>query len=457
MGDLFGASRGFAPGARLAQNAGMARVLFRNANLVDGDSAPRPGTTVVVDGTRIAEIGSDAEIAARPGDRICELGGRTLMPGLWSCHFHTTFSDWAPAAAPMLGLEEQPAFKTIVAQQNVQTALACGFTSLVCSSSAYNIDHALKMAVVRGLVRGPRIWACSRELMTPGDNADGANASWYMEIGNTGLIRHCSGVEEFRAAVREELGRGADIAKVCASAGHGVGPAEEYEAVSLPELTAAVDAAHGRGKKVRAHAASKRAILDCTRAGVDILDHADRMDRQCLDAMLEANSTFAPTLLFSQRFLAFLQQMLDDGLQVGPSHLAESPEERQARIDGGRADYENICAMLPEANREGLRIVVGDDYGVIGIPHGAYADELELYVKQLGIPALDVIRWATKHGAASVDADDELGTVEVGKRADLLVVDGDPVADITCLKDRDKLLAIVKDGAFEKDELDRIA
>jgi imidazolonepropionase-like amidohydrolase len=296
------------------------------------------------------------------------------------------------------------------------------------------------------------MWACTREMTSPGDDADGRNSAWYMEIGNTGLVRHCSGPEAFRAAIREELGRGADIAKIAASTGHGVGPAEEIESVDFAELSAAVAAAHGRGKRIRAHAASRRAILDCARAGVDIIDHGDRMDAECVDAILEADVAFAPTLLFSQRFLVFLQNMLDQGMTGGPSHLVETPEERQRRIDGARADFESLCRMLPEANRAGMRIVVGDDYGVVNLPHGDYADELALYVK-LGIPPLDVIRWATRFGAESVGAEADLGTLAVGKLADLLVIDGDPIANIACLKDRDRLLAIMKGGVLYKDAL----
>jgi imidazolonepropionase-like amidohydrolase len=100
-----------------------------------------------------------------------------------------------------------------------------------------------------------------------------------------------------------------------------------------------------------------------------------------------------------------------------------------------------------------MRIVVGDDYGVATLPHGDYADELAFYVKEIGIPPLDVIRWATRYGAETVGCADELGTIEVGKLADLLVVDGDPIADIGCLKDRDNLQAIVKGGVFYKDAL----
>ena len=433
----------------------MSRLVLRNASLLDGDTPARSGTSLVVDGERIAELGPDAEIAARPDDRVIDVGGRTVMPGMWSCHFHTAFSHLVPQAAPLLGLESDPGMTTLLAERNVATAFDAGFTSLVCSSSVYNLDHSLKKAIVLGLIPGPRMWACTHELLTPGDEADGHNSAWFMDVGNPGLTRRCSGPDGFRAAVREELGRGADIAKVAASRGHGTGPAEELESISLEELRAASEAAHGRGKRIRAHAASRRSILDCAAVGVDIIDHADRLDTECIDAILAADVALAPTLLFSQRFLPFLQGMLDQGMVGGPSHFAETPADRQRRIDLGRADFENMCRMLPEANHAGVRIVVGDDYGVVTLPHGDYVDELALYV-ELGIPALDVLRWATRHGAECVGAGDELGTLETGKLADFLVVDGDPVADITCLKDRANLRAIVKGGAFHKDALDTL-
>ena len=432
----------------------MSRILFRNARLLDGDHPARGGVSVAIDGTRISEIGDDAAVAARPDDRVIDLAHRTLMPGMFSSHFHTAFSDGMPAAAPTLGLEAQPGLLALIAEKNITTAYDCGFTSLICSSSVYNIDHALKMAISRGIIQGPRIWACTHELMTHGDQADGLNMNWYMEIGNTGMIRRCTGADAFSEAVREELGRGADVAKVSASVGHGAGPAQELETISREELRAAAGAAHGRGKKLRAHAASRLSVLQCIDAGVDIIDHADRLDRECIDGIVNRNLTLAPTLLYSSRFLDFLQNMLDSGalLRAG-SFLAASAEEHQARIDAARRDYDNIRRMLPEANQAGMRIVVGDDYGVITIPHGDYADELELYVKEIGIAPLDVIRWATKHGAESVDRGEDLGTLEVGKLADLLVIDGDPISDITCLKDRGNIRAIVKDGAFYKDEL----
>jgi imidazolonepropionase-like amidohydrolase len=118
-----------------------------------------------------------------------------------------------------------------------------------------------------------------------------------------------------------------------------------------------------------------------------------------------------------------------------------------------RSDFERMCRILPQANAAGVKLVIGDDYGAAGLPHGAYAGELALYVRQAGIAPLDVLRWATRHGAELMGLGDQLGTVAPGKLADLLVVDGDPTVDISILEDADKLLAILKGGVLIKDEL----
>ena len=117
------------------------------------------------------------------------------------------------------------------------------------------------------------------------------------------------------------------------------------------------------------------------------------------------------------------------------------------------ADIEQALAVLPTANKAGVKLLCGDDYGAISLPHGRYADELEFYVKEAGIPALDVIRWATRNGADLLGRAHELGSVREGYLADLLVVDGDPLSEIAVLQDREKLLAIMKGGTLVHDEL----
>ena len=121
--------------------------------------------------------------------------------------------------------------------------------------------------------------------------------------------------------------------------------------------------------------------------------------------------------------------------------------------DDMRLDLEAMAEVLPVANAAGVRLVLGDDFGAINFPHGPYADELSYYVHDVGIPALDVLTWATRNGAEVLGRGDELGTVSAGKLADLLVIDGDPVADIDVLRDRANLLAVLKDGRLVSDRL----
>jgi imidazolonepropionase-like amidohydrolase len=116
-------------------------------------------------------------------------------------------------------------------------------------------------------------------------------------------------------------------------------------------------------------------------------------------------------------------------------------------------DIEQALDILPKANAAGVKLLCGDDYGAVSLPHGRYADELEFYVKEAGIPPLDVIRWATRHGAELMGRSHELGSVRAGYLADLLVVDGDPLADISVLQDQTKLMAIIKGGTLIKDDL----
>jgi imidazolonepropionase-like amidohydrolase len=436
---------------------GESRIVFSGANLLDGDHPPRAGVSVVVEGRRIAAV-ADGPVPVRPGERRVELGGRTLMPGMVQGHFHAAFGHFGSGiAAPILGLEAPDAYLGMLAAKNARTVLHCGFTGTIGSSNGHYLDVSLKDAITNGVVEGPRMLACSHELVTSGEMADGTNRSWFMDLGNHGLIRRVDGVEAFRQAAREEIGRGCDVIKVSVAPGHGAMPTADLCYLVPAELEALVDTAHERGKRVRAHCPSRKGILACARAGVDIIDHADRLDAECIDAILEAEVFVCPSMLWSVRYLAFAESW---NYAAGPFPIGdgfpERSEETQARLRGVREDFEHTCRVVPEANRAGVRMLVGDDFGTPFMPHGDYVSELEVYVKQLGIPALDVIRWATRYGAEAMGRGAELGTIEPGKLADLLVLDGDPSSDVGCLRDPARLLAILKDGAFVRDDLARI-
>src|SRR5262249_7283592 len=153
------------------------------------------------------------------------------------------------------------------------------------------------------------------------------------------------------------------------------------------------------------HVVNKRAILMAIDAGLDVIDHGDDMDRDCIARLAAAGTFVVPSLFFPYTFM----NRVGRGLGFD---------------DAVRADFERSCRMLPEAQAAGVKLVLGDDYGALGFPHGLYARELELYVREAGIASLDVLRWATRNGAELMRRGEELGTIAAGKLADLLVVDG---------------------------------
>jgi imidazolonepropionase-like amidohydrolase len=207
--------------------------------------------------------------------------------------------------------------------------------------------------------------------------------------------------------------------------------------ITLPELHAVVDAAHGRGARVRGHVATKQAILDCVAAGVDIIDHADGLDEECIDKLVEAGTIVLPSLYLPLKILELM------GDAPGQNTLGFTTETGQ--------DFEQMCAILPKAVEAGVKLCVGDDFGASFTPHGGYAAELAVYVEHAGIPPLEVLTWATRNGAELMGMANDIGSVSEGRLADLVVVDGDPSADIGVLADR--IVAVVKDGDFALDRL----
>ena len=354
--------------------------------------------------------------------------------------------------APSLGLEAAPAYLSMLAASNAEEALLCGFTGAVGSSNAHSIDVSLKEAILAGIVRGPRYLAGSREIVTTGEASDFAsNRNFFMHLGETGLTYKADGPEQWRLAARIEAGRGCDVIKISAGPGHGSSPALDILYPTKEELRACVEAAHKYGKKVRAHAPSRTSILECVRAGVDIIDHADRIDDECIDAILDADCFVVPSMLWSERFLELAESWDHDAQRLAISEgFPETPDQVRQRIAAVRADYDYTCEAMAQAARAGVKMVVGDDFGTPIMPHGEYIPEMELYVERLGVSPQDVIGWATRNGAELMGLGKEAGAIEAGRLADLVVVDGDPLTDLGCLADRNNLRAILLGGEWVK-------
>jgi imidazolonepropionase-like amidohydrolase len=261
--------------------------------------------------------------------------------------------------------------------------------------------------------------------------------SWW-KLGMEGLGLICDGPDEFRKAVRDEIKQGVEIIKLYPTGGHGLAWPADVMTMTQPELDAAAAAAHERGRKIRGHIVSKRGILAGLDAGLDVIDHADMMDEECIDRIVKQDAFVVPSLYFPY-------MMVEQKRRTGKAAFPGVEEMERG--------LEQSYRILPKAQAAGVKFVVGDDFGTSAMPHGDYARELEAYVKGAGISALEVLTWATRNGAELLGMKDDLGTVETGKLADLLVVNGDPSADITLLQDRANLHVVMKGGRFIENEL----
>jgi imidazolonepropionase-like amidohydrolase len=192
------------------------RLVLRDATVLDADGA-RPRSTLVIDDRRIATVRSGADassVAVGPDDRVVELSGRTVMPGMVSSHFHATYHELGSKQAPF-GLEEPPALQAVRAAHHLALALRCGFTGVVSAGAPFAIDASMKAAIAEGLFSGPRLMAGSRDVSTTGHAGD-KSFPWYWDVGARGAVNRSDGPDEFRRAVREEIKQGAETSR-CSS------------------------------------------------------------------------------------------------------------------------------------------------------------------------------------------------------------------------------------------------
>ncbi len=413
----------------------MGRIFFRDANLIDGIHSPKPHTTVVVEGKRITAVGTNGNVPKPTAhDTVYELGGKSLMPGMVMCHYHVAYDN--VSCMEDIDMKHPPTFLTLIAAKNAELLLRSGYTGAVGAGTMHNIDVTLKKAINAGMISGPHFLACGRDLVTTGDSVDCHPNFWKLQM--DGLARICDGPDDFRKAVREEIKNGVDIIKLYPTGGHGLYWSADVMTMSQEEIDAATQAAHERGKKIRGHIISKKGILAGLKAGMDVIDHGDMMDDECIELMVKQGTFVTPSLYFPW-------MMVEEKRRTGKSNFAGVEEMERG--------LEHSYNIVPKAQAAGVKFVVGDDFGIGPMPHGDYPKELEAYVKGPGISPLEVITWATRNGAELLGMKDELGTIEPGKLADLLVVNGNPAKDITVLQDRTHLDVIMKGGQFVECQL----
>jgi imidazolonepropionase-like amidohydrolase len=413
--------------------------VFKNVHLIDGTGAPPVhGATVVVEGERIREVSADSNgpPAAWDGAAVLDLEGRTLMPGMILAHVHLSYNHVKDL--PDLDLKQPPEVSTIAAVCNARTMLDCGFTAGLSAGALHMVDIHIRDAINRGQIPGPRLLAAGRDLVQTGGMLDW-NPSW-LRLGMEGLGVFVDGPWEVRKAVRRMVKDGVDMIKMYIT---GEGLLLECQQTEITctqeEIDAMAEEAHRRKRLCSVHARSAESCQMAARAGVDLIDHATFIDDRTIDLICEKHCLVAPGLDYIVSTLEYAEQGGFPWLGSYANFLDKTHyrEEMDAAV-------ENIGKM----KRRGVRILMGSDFGFSWCPHGTYARELTHYVKLAGYSPMEAIVAATKLGAEAMRMADRIGTVEAGKLADLIVVDGNPLEDISILEDRRRITHIMKDGEF---------
>lgn len=421
----------------------MATILYTNVRIIDGSGDDPFDGDVLVEGERIAAVSRrpEASIAPgasmAPGAEIVDGGGATLMPGLLDAHSHLSFTDMVdPVETALIPPEDH----TLLCVRNARVTLDHGITSCFGGAATKpRLDVVIRDAIEAGEIAGPRLLACSRQLGPTG----GFNDERLPHLGDATPVMSvcCDGPDEFRRATREACRDGVDVIKIVPSASSmrwARRALDEDTVMTEAEIGAVTEVARQRNRRVAAHARSAEAIARCVRQGVDMIFHATLADDATMDALEDAKDRVfvAPAI-----GLAVTRLRAGEDREAGP-HAASS-----ARL---RAEIEALSERMRELIKRGVRVVPGGDYGFECNPHGTNARELRYFVDLFGCTPMQAIVAATSLAGEVMGRPGELGLVKAGQLADLLLVDGDPLADVDILRDRDRLLAIMKGGEFHK-------
>jgi len=396
----------------------MGRTVFRGGRVFDG-SAELAAVDVVVEGGRIVEVGSGLD-----GDEAVELAGWAVLPGLFDCHTHVMMGP--EALDTNVDLETPFSYWFYAAIENLRRTLHIGITTVRDAGMA---DLGLKMAVADGLIAGPRLHISTAILSQTGGHADGWLPSGYDQSPRTwpgmpsGIV---DGPDEMRRRAREIIRAGADQIKVCTSGGV-LSPRDDprHGHFRDAELDVLVEEANAAGIPVMAHAQGAPGIKSAIRAGIRSIEHGIFLDDEAIEMMLARGTWLVPTLVAPQGVL----DAAAAGAAIPPASLRKAREVIGTHRDAVR-----------KAIGAGVKVAMGTDSGVT--PHGQNLRELALMV-ECGMSPLDAMLATTRSAAELMRVEDDLGTIEAGKRADLVVVDGDPF-DYADLAER--VRAVFQDG-----------
>ncbi len=402
--------------------------IIRNGTLIDGTGQPAThNDAVVIQGNRILSVGAvPPEINVEDQERIetIDATDKWIMPGLIDGHCHLSFGQPAMPGLSIARGATSPEFSTIRAARNAQAVLRSGVTSLSIPGGTWFIDVALREAINAGLIEGPRIYCAGRFIVTYGSISDN-EPSWM------GTPEHSNGVlansvSEMITEVRRQCKHGVNFIKMADSTWG------DSQTISREELEAVVGEAHRRNARIAIHSRGSDSTRAAAEAGVDWIMHADLATEADLEVVAEKGVRIMPTI-------TFLKHAVEVGRDFG--RIDREVDQIKHNLEGG-------YSMLQQARALGVKVLCGTDSGNSPVmPYGElHANEMEILVKYGGYTPMEAIVANTRDNAFAVGMEGELGTIEAGKLADILILDKDPLADISVLQKGRHLAAVIKDG-----------
>ena len=397
------------------------KTAIKAGQLIDGTgAAPAQNVVIVVEGERIATIEPADSFSPSDGVELVDASGKTVMPGLIDVHVHITYSS--------VSLEKRLFTRLAVtyfqAALNLKRTLAAGFTTVRDAGGA---DAGLREAIELGLISGSRL-VVSGTIGQTGGLLESRFPSGA-QIHNEDSWRVCDGVEGVRRTMRMVLREAVDFVKIFTSGGVIAPQGSPFIPEWSPdELAVIVEEARRHGAGIMAHAEGNRGIKRALWAGVTSVEHGDVLDQEAIDLFLETDTFLVPTC----HIVRVLSERAD---ATGISNSAKMKRDRLAQES--RGSFRQAC-------QAGVKVALGTDAAMTEM-HGANARELSLMMEEGGLSAMDAIVAGTKNAAECCLLGDQIGTLETGKLADILIVDGNPLADITVLEDI-KRITVYKEG-----------
>lgn len=357
--------------------------------------------------------------------------GTTVIPGLVEAHWHASYFNIQ--VLEELDIAHPPETVSLHAAFNARLALECGYTSARSAGCLFNTDVALAAAIDADLLPGPRFVPGGQEICGAGGLMD-----WnpeFRKIGMEGVILVVDGPDQARSAARRLVKNGAEWLKTYPTGDAAAPGINDQHTLSMTyeEMEAVVQVAHNHRRKVYGHCRATAGIKNALLAGFDSIEHGTFMDQECLELMIRDDVPCVPALQFE---LASIEYGPDFDM---PREVIDAHQET---LEGGAES----ARLIQEA---GGTIGLGGDYGFAWNPHGDYAKELSFFVDYVGFSAMETIVCATLNGARIMGTDGDVGTVEAGKLADLLIVEGDVLNDVGRLQKRSNLRAVIQGGIIK--------